>query len=56
MQFNVCFFARATQYALHTGHAWAQRKLAARAAAAQHYDPIAAEPRGPLLSMLTSSY
>lgn len=52
MTFNIQFFAVAAGHTLRIGRAWAQTKLAERAAAAQHYDPVTAPSRGPLLSMM----
>lgn len=52
MTFNIQFFAVVAEYTLHIGRAWAQKKRAERAAAAQHHDPVDAPSRGPLLSIM----
>jgi len=54
MTFNIQYIAVAAGHSLHIARAWANKKLAERAANAQHYDPVATRPHGPLLSMMVS--
>lgn len=54
MTFNIQFIAAAAGHTLHMGCAWAHMKLAERASAARHHDPVSTAPHTPLLSMLTS--
>ena len=55
MTFNMQLFVVAAGHTLLIGRAWARKKLAERAAAARHHDPVNAPSRGPLLSMMVGA-